>query len=156
MQDFSKLSLKELDVLIDEERKNIVPFTPADPKSRWARLFAARTAILKRQREDYEDKHYRTEIDCPAHTGKHTAVLYQHGHRFAGIWECPKTGETDSCEHESTHIEITEDWPSSPVSTPHEYEIYVCDACECVADGDPAEDRADALADMQIMEARGK
>jgi hypothetical protein len=41
----------------------------------------------------------------------------------------------------------------------YETEVYVCDSCNCAIPLDtasPAEDRADAQADMQIMAALGK
>lgn len=104
------------------------------------------------------EANYTKEINCPEHPeGDHKAVLYMFGHQYAGIWECPVTGSSDSCEHESTHIAIgTEDHLgfNGHYQTDHEY--YECDACECTVDGNPAEDRADAIADMQIMEALGK
>lgn len=113
----------------------------------------------KAQREAWEDKHYTKQISCPEHAqSDHTATLYQNGHRFAGIWECPVTGASDSCEHENgTEIETVEVDDSHPDRHDgYSYEIYVCVDCGMQADGDPAEDRADAIADMQIMEALGK
>lgn len=97
---------------------------------------------------------------CPE-CGATATILNTWGGQYAGIWECinPECGVSDSCEHEATHIETTEDWPTGPEDNPQEYEIYVCDDCECAIDLDvanPAVDREDALADSQIDEARGK
>lgn len=115
-------------------------------------------AERKAQREAWEDKHYTKQIPCPEHPkGKHTATLYEHGHRYAGIWECPKTGTSDSHDHEELEVETTEDWPTSPMDTPREYQIYVCGGefgCGVVVDGDPAEDAYEAMIDAQIDEAR--
>ena len=98
---------------------------------------------------------YTVEIDCPAH-GDHKATLFQHGHKYAGIWECPVTGESDSCEHESHHVEETAVDTFNPVSGHGQYEVqvYVCDACECTVEGDPAADAAEDRADMAYDEMR--
>ncbi|MCL4357703.1 hypothetical protein M1512_02310 [Patescibacteria group bacterium] len=87
--------------------------------------------------------------------------LYHWPHEFAGIWECTNSdcGVSDSCLHNDRHIETTEDWPTSPLDNPHEYEIYVCDLCDCMIpldEADPAIDRADAIDDSQTMDALGK
>lgn len=99
------------------------------------------------------------QIPCPEHAqATHTATLYQNGHRYAGIWECPVSGASDSCEHSNgSKIETVEVDDSHPDrSDGYSFEIYVCVDCGEKTDGDPAEDRAEAIADMQIMEARGK
>lgn len=116
-------------------------------------------AERKAAREAWEDKHYTKDITCPEHPqARHTAVLYQHGHRYAGIWECPLTGASDSCEHPNgSEIEVaTSDHLGFGGHYQTEHEIYVCVDCGTQTDGDPAEDRAEAIADMQIMEALGK
>jgi len=116
-------------------------------------------AERKAQREAWEDKHYTTKIECPEHpNGKHQATLFQWGHRFAGIWECPKTGVSDSHEHSDYEIEEIEHMSPNPDSSHYWTErIYVCGGCGvAIEDEDPDTDRAEALADMQIMEARGK
>lgn len=94
---------------------------------------------------------------CPE-CGASATILYCHPHKFAGIWECinPECGASDTHEHENIEIETTEDWPTSPNDEPREYDIYVCADCGVQVDGDPAEDRADAIADSQIMEELGK
>lgn len=97
------------------------------------------------------------QITCPAH-GKHQATLYMYGHEYAGIWECPKTGESDSCEHESTRVEET----VTDYHDPGNYyghgqrtsNIYVCEDCECTVDGDPDADAAEDRADMAYDEWR--
>ena len=115
-------------------------------------------AQRKAEREAWEDKHYTKQIPCPEHAqSSHTATLYQNGHRYAGIWECPVSGASDSHEHVDSEIETVEVDDSHPDrSDGYSYEIYVCVDCGVQMDGDPAEDRAEAIADMQIMEARGK
>lgn len=105
--------------------------------------------------EEYNTK----QIDCPEHPqGGHTATLYQHGHKYAGIWECPVTGSSDSCEHPNgSEIETVEVDDSHPDRNDgYSYEIYVCVDCQETMDGSPAEDRAEAIAEQQIMEALGK
>lgn len=113
----------------------------------------------KQQREAWEDKHYTKQIQCPEHAqASHTATLYQQGNRYAGIWECPVTGTSDSCEHENgSEVEsVTEDHLGINGHYQTEHEIYVCVDCGTETDGCPAEDRAEAIADMQIMEALGQ
>lgn len=51
------------------------------------------------------------------------------------------------CEHDNQHTEMVEPWPTSPQDTPQEYAVYVCDDCDETLEGDPAADRAEALAD---------
>lgn len=112
---------------------------------------------------------YSKTIPCPEHPNgrahwwslrRHRAILFCQGSRWAGIWECPITGSSDTHEHSDYDIETTENWPTSPTDIPQEYEIYVCggpDGCGVVIEGeDPAADRYDAMVDMQIMEALGK
>lgn len=90
------------------------------------------------------------------------AALHQYPHKFAGIWECENAqcGASGSCEHESTHVEsVTTDYMRNGEHDQYETEVYVCDACNCTIppdEADPAIDRTDALADMQIMQALGK
>lgn len=77
---------------------------------------------------------YTKQITCPEHPqGGHTATLYLFGHKYAGIWECPENGVSDACAHENTHVEDN---------------MYVCDLCDCVVDGDPQADAAEAKADI--------
>ena len=156
-----QLTVEEINAMIIEERKNpqYVAFTPIDPQSRLAKLYRMQSEAQRQRREAWEDKHYTKQIQCPEHAqGSHTAVLYQHGHRFAGIWECPVTGASDSCEHpngsEVESVEVDDSHPDR--SDGYSYEIYVCVDCGTETDGNPAEDRAEAIADMQIMEALGK
>lgn len=91
---------------------------------------------------EYDQK----QIDCPEHLGKHTATLYVYPHKLAGTWECP-TGYSDACQHESSHVEETESWPTSPVDIPRTQLIYVCDACEITLEGDPALDNLEDYED---------
>lgn len=99
---------------------------------------------------------YTKQIPCPEHAqGDHTAVLYTFGHQHAGIWECPVTGASDSCEHESTHVEsVTQDHLGMQGHYQTESSIYVCDNCECQTDGDPEADAAEAKADAEADDWR--
>lgn len=98
------------------------------------------------------------QIPCPEHGGKHEATLYCYPHILAGIWECGELSDTH--EHSDYEVETVENWPTGPLDHVYESEIYVCGGkygCGVtIEDADPAEDRADAIADMQIMQARGK
>jgi hypothetical protein len=122
---------------------------------------------LKLQREQYEDDNYTKLIECPIHPAHeardhhdpddlHQATLYLQGHRYAGIWECPVTGESDTHEHSDYEVETVEVDDSHPDrSDGYSYQVYVCggdNGCGVAIDLDeanPAEDRAEALADMQ-------
>lgn len=79
------------------------------------------------------------QIECPAH-GDHEATLYQHGSKYAGVWECNVTGESDVCEHESTHVqESVIDYHDPENAYGHgQYEINVdvCDACKCAVENE--------------------
>lgn len=69
-------------------------------------------------------------IDCPEHEGQHKATLYSAGHRYAGIWECPVTGMSDSHDH-SEFIE-SEDFEPLAINSedhPSGYDIYICGEC---------------------------
>lgn len=86
----------------------------------------------------YENKHYTDWVDCPAHPGEHSALLYQYPHRHAGIWECVATGESGSCEHEDTHMDsATQDHMGFQGHYQTEHPIVVCSACEVTVDEDP-------------------
>lgn len=102
---------------------------------------------------------YTKQIPCPEHAqDNHKATLYTYGHKFAGIWECPFTGSSDICEHESKHVETTQVdyFPTPDIDASYDVEFYQCDACKCEVDGNPTEDRAEALAEQQIMETLDK
>lgn len=99
-------------------------------------------------------------IDCPAHPGKHWAVLDVFPMPWAGTWECP-AGESGDHDHEAAadagrveiEIETVEPWPTGPNDDPPSSEVYVCagpEGCGIAIEGRyPEEDRAQALADMQ-------
>lgn len=109
-------------------------------------------------------------ITCPSHPNgrvnrwslhRHKAVLWEHGEKWAGVWECLITGESDSCEHEDRRIESVEVtyWPTPDIDHSYDVDVYVCNDCECTIDrdvADPAEDRYDAMVDVEIDFARGK
>jgi hypothetical protein len=111
-------------------------------------------------------------ITCPEHPNgrlhwwslrRHQAILFLEGSKFAGLWECEPSGLSDIHEHSDYEIEEIEVDDSHPDrSDGYTYQAYVCggpEGCGTLIDrdvADPAEDRADALADMQIMEALGK
>ena len=104
---------------------------------------------------------YTKQIQCPhLKDSKHNATLYCHPHKFAGIWECPY-GYSDSHEHDNYEIEDTVIDGFDPTTlyghTQTEEQIYVCGDCgEAIEGESPAQDRYEAMVDMQIMEARGK
>lgn len=133
-----QMTMADVTALIDEERgtpkAGIVSFKPIDPNSRLAKLYRMQSEIIKRDREAWQDKHYREEVDCTfeGHTG-HKAILHKHGHRYAGVIECVATGESDSCEHLETHTEAIEVDVFEPVfgHDTREEIVSVCDACEC-------------------------
>lgn len=112
-------------------------------------------AQRKAQREAWEDKHYKEEIDCPLADG-HKAIVYKHGHRFSGIIECAVCDFEDACEHEhGLHVEsVTNDHMGFQGHYQTESNIYVCDICECQADGDPDLDAAEDAADRAYDEWR--
>lgn len=61
------------------------------------------------------------------------------------------------CAHENVEIDSTEHISSNPDSNYYwTEEFYVCADCEEELEGDPAQDRAEYLADMELMEARCK
>jgi hypothetical protein len=109
-------------------------------------------------------------ITCPAHPNgrvkpwslhKHKAVLWEHGEKWAGIWECLITGESDACEHENRVVESVEVtfWSSPDVDSSYDVLVYVCTDCGVAIDrdeGDPEQDRFDAMVDAQIDYARDK
>lgn len=116
------------------------------------------------------DNLYTKMIDCPAHpTGrvhwwdprKHQAILFCAGSKWAGVWECQATGDSDACEHDQGwHIEsVTVPTMRNGEYDDYEREVYVCDLCEETIDldvADPLVDRQEAIDDMAIMEALGK
>jgi hypothetical protein len=72
---------------------------------------------------------YTKIIDCPAHN-IHPATLYIWPHEFAGVWECPVTGESDSCQHTDTIEEIIEvDTTRRGEHDTYETTIDVCELC---------------------------
>ena len=87
------------------------------------------------------------------------AVLFCYPSQYAGIWECdnPECGASDTHEHDDVQSVTVEcDTMRNGEHDTYETEIYECQTCGIQVEGDPAEDRADAIADSQIMEALGK
>jgi hypothetical protein len=99
-------------------------------------LVEERNAILKHDRDSWDDVHYSISIDCPAHL-THKATLYTHGHRYAGVWECDKDGDhiSDVCPHFDVDVETVEDTEGN------ESRIYVCVLCGVAVQGDPDSDK---------------
>lgn len=112
-------------------------------------------------------------ITCPEHPNgrlhwwslrKHQAILFLNGSKFAGLWECEPSGLSDIHEHGDFEIEpIQVDyWPTPDIDRSYDVDVYVCggpEGCGVTIDrdvADPAEDRYDAMVDMQIDMARGK
>ena len=93
-------------------------------------------------------------IDCPSHPGEHTAELHLYPHKYAGIWECSETGESDVHDH-SEHYEIetvTSDHLGINGHYQTDREIYVCAIDGVAIDldvADPLVDKAEAAADME-------
>lgn len=105
----------------------------------------------------HDHTHNTKQIKCPEHPhSDHTATLYLFGHKYAGIWECAVEGVSDSCTHESLSVEIaTDDHLGFNGHFQTESSVYVCDACECTVDGDPAADAAEAVAEFHAELAMG-
>jgi hypothetical protein len=82
--------------------------TNADFESVVMPLYDERRDIIKHDRNDWEDKNYSVDIDCPLHI-THSAKLFIYGHRYEGIWECPVDGSNDTCPHFDTEVEEIED-----------------------------------------------
>lgn len=97
-------------------------------------------------------------IDCPECEEFEGAYLWQEGSSYAGVWECDTCGACDFHEHSDYRVEtITVDCMRGSEPDQYEIQVYVCGGCGVTIEGEyPEEDRAEALADMQIMEARGK
>lgn len=102
-----------------------------------------------------------TAIKCPD-CGQ-LAILYRYPHQYAGIWECQNEacGASDTHDHtphlEIETIEVDDSHPDR--SDGYTYQAYVCtlDGVQIPLDeASPAEDRAEAIADSQIMQALGK
>jgi hypothetical protein len=99
------------------------------------------TQVITEKRQGFEDANYSKNIDCPEHPGQHLAILYTHGHRYAGIWECAVTGDTDTHEHGDYQTDTIE-------SDTHTVHVYICGGCGVtIEDTDPAIDRDEALAE---------
>lgn len=129
---------------------------------------------IKAARELYEDSNYTKLIECPehpAHEAKdhhdpddlHQATLYCQGHRFAGLWECPVSGDSDSHDHSDYEIVTEEVDDSHPDRRDgYSYQVYVCggpEGCGVAIDrdiADPATDAYEAQVESQIDFERGK
>lgn len=98
-------------------------------------LYDEQKEIIKRNRDEWEDKNHSVQIDCPVHI-THKANLFVHGHRYAGVWECPVSGDTDSCPHFDYTTEEIED------DDGHNSHKHKCVSCEQALEGDPDEEQA--------------
>lgn len=98
-------------------------------------LYDEQTAIIKHNRDQYEDENYFTWIDCPEHI-THKVKLFTYGHRYAGVWECDESGEgiSDSCPHYDREIEQATNHDGD------DFPVYVCALCRVDLEGDPRED----------------
>ena len=105
-------------------------------------LYEEQNAVIKHNRNKYEDDNYTVKIDCTVHI-THKATLFIFGHRHAGMWECVDEdstcahgGMSDSCTHFDRDIEEIEgdDGPSR---------IYVCVLCRVALEGDPDKEKLD-------------
>lgn len=77
---------------------------------------------------------------------------------YQSSWILNEDGEFE-CAHDDSRVETFEvDTMRNGEHDTYEQRGYVCADYDCEAelDGNPDEDRAEALADMQIMEALGK
>jgi hypothetical protein len=96
-------------------------------------LYEERVAIIDHKRQEYEDREYAVDIDCPIHI-THTAKLYVSGHRQAGMWECKVENITESCTHYDLDVAEDED------AEGHTYHYYACVKCNVEVQGDPDAD----------------
>lgn len=107
------------------------------------------------------------QITCPDHPqGKHKAILYCWPHKFAGIWECKKTGASETHDHyesDGAEVEVedaVQDYHDPGNQYGHgqrEYRVYVCggtNGCGVQLEGDPDADAAEDAADMAYDEMR--
>lgn len=70
------------------------------------------------------------KFPCPVHGTVHEATMYVFPHKYAGIWECDETGESDSCAHNATHKEHHEELPTHiDQQFVHAHDIEVCNCC---------------------------
>lgn len=123
-------TLSEVNADIEEARSS-----HADFETTIIPLVEERSIIINHDRDEYEDKNFAVEIDCPIHI-THKAVLFTRGHRYAGIWECDETddGFSDVCPHYDIDIERDEDSEGNKVAE------YVCAKCGVHVEGDPIAD----------------
>jgi hypothetical protein len=108
-------------------------------------------------------------IPCPEHPSgrvhwwsrKHEAFLFCWPGKYAGIWECPATGASDTHDHSDYEVEtVTADHMGADGHYQTEGEVYVCGGplgCGItIENDDPALDRHEAMVDTQVMEALEK
>jgi hypothetical protein len=122
---------------IEEVTKDITQAksTDQDFESVIQPLYKERTAIIKHNRDDYEDNNYFVLIDCPEHL-THKVKLFTYAHRCAGVWECDETSEgiSDVCPHFDHDVEESED------NDGNKSRYYVCVLCRVGLEGNPDED----------------
>lgn len=67
-----------------------------------------------------------------------------------GIWACTNCGASGTCDHSDTRIEsLTTNHMGADGHYQSETDAYICNWCESITDGNPAQDIAEAIADMQ-------
>lgn len=72
-----------------------------------------------------------------------------------GIWVLAEGGTHFECTHQNVTTETSViDYMDFSGPQQREVEVYACEDCGEALDGDPAEDRADAMADMQFEMGR--
>jgi hypothetical protein len=91
-------------------------------------------------------------IECP-NCEAPDAELYCHGHEYAGTWFCETCETGDVHEHDNYEVEtVTTDYMRNGEPDQYDSEIYVCggeNGCgEMIEDVSPAQERAEALAEM--------
>jgi hypothetical protein len=116
------------------------------------------------------ERSYTKFIPCPEHPSgrahwwdlhKHQAILFCWPGQYAGIWECPVTGSSDSHEHADYEVEeVVQDHMGFQGHYQTESEVYVCGGelgCGVtIEDADPQLDRLEAQADYEVDEYRDR
>lgn len=78
--------------------------------------------------DTFSKEEHTKQIDCPAHPGQHTATLYLHPHKSAGVWQCSVEDISDVCDHEETQLEMATVDVFNPI-TGHDQRDTVIEIC---------------------------